>query len=263
MPKYLKRFLVGIIILYISLCGIVYFVQEKLIFFPEQIDLQYAFKFEEPFEEHFIATDDGIQLNLLHFKAQQSCGAVLHFHGNAGSIKSWGANAKVYTELGYDYFLYDYRGFGKSEGSISSQRELVHDAELVFEFVQQKFPADKIILEGFSIGTGIAAQVAAKHSVRQLLLLAPYKSLSALSFDKFPFLPSFILKYTLKTDEVLPKIKSPITILHGTADEVIPFSNSEELKELFKSGDQLIEVEGYHHNDLFNSADYQNYLRSL
>jgi uncharacterized protein len=117
----------------------------------------------------------------------------------------------------------------------------VHDAELLFEFVQQKFPADKIILEGFSIGTGIAAQVAAKHSVRQLLLLA----------------------YTLKTDEVLPKIKSPITILHRTADEVIPFSNSEELKELFKSGDQLIEVEGYHHNDLFNSADYQNYLRSL
>lgn len=139
----------------------------------------------------------------------------------------------------------------------------MHDAELVFGFVQQKFPADKIILEGFSIGTVIAAHVAAKHSVRQLLLLVPYKSLSALSFDKFPFLPSVILKYTLKTDEVLPIIKSPITIIHGTADEVIPFSNSEELKELFKSGDQLIEVEGYHHNDLFNSADYQNYLRSL
>ena len=83
MPKYLKCFLVGIIILYISLCGIVYLVQEKLIFFQEQIDLQYAFKFEEPFEEHFIATDDGIQLNLLHFEAQQTRGAVLHFHGNA------------------------------------------------------------------------------------------------------------------------------------------------------------------------------------
>lgn len=83
--------------------------QEKLIFFPEQIDLQYAFNFEGPFEEHFIAIDDGIQLNLIHFKARQSRGAVLHFHGNAGSIKSWGANARVYTELGYDYFLYDYR----------------------------------------------------------------------------------------------------------------------------------------------------------
>lgn len=263
MKKWIKRILITVFVFYTLLCTLVYFFQEKMIFHPEKLAADYVFEFDLPHQEFTILTEDKKALSALYFQADSSKGLILHFHGNAGSIANCGYQAKLYTQVGYDYFIYDYRGFGKSEGKINSQEELITDAETVYDFVKSSFPDKKITIEGFSIGTGIATQVAAKREIEQLILLAPYASLKVLSFDKYPFLPSFILKYPLRTDEVLPTINAPITLIHGSADEVIPLSNSLELKKRLKQGDLLIEVPDYHHNDIIESPAYLSFLKTL
>lgn len=261
--KTLKRLFIGFMLAYTVTCFLLYLFQEKLIFFPEKLGATYQFEFEQPFDEYQLPLNDGVHLNVLHFKADSSRGAVLHFHGNAGSNRTWGERASLFTTLGYDFFVYDYRGFGKSEGKIRAEEQLIADAEIVYQFVESKIATHQISLEGFSIGSGIAVQIAAKHPIHQLILLAPHQSLTTLMDHRFPFLPSFILRYPLASENYFDQISAPITIFHGTADETIPFENSNELAKQFKAGDRLILVEEMTHNDLPYSTSYLDYLQSF
>ena len=116
MKKVLLKILITVFSLYIVLCGLLYLFQEKLIFFPQKIENNYQFKFEQKFEEQNIKTTDGKLLNGLLYKTDNSKGLIFYMHGNAGSLRSWGNVAKTYTDLNYDIFILDYRGYGKSEG---------------------------------------------------------------------------------------------------------------------------------------------------
>lgn len=102
-------------------CLSVYVFQEKIIFFPEKLPADYVFQFEEDFEEFKIKADDDKLINALLFKADSAKGLIFYLHGNTGSLKSWGYSASTYTAFGYDVIMLDYRGYGKSEGSITSQ----------------------------------------------------------------------------------------------------------------------------------------------
>src|SRR5580693_8273538 len=92
--------------IYIAICGIFFFFQEKL-------EKNYKFRFSQKFEEINIRTKDNKFLNGILFKADSSKGLIFYLHGNAGSLSSWGEVAKTYTDLNYDVFMLDYRGFGK------------------------------------------------------------------------------------------------------------------------------------------------------
>ena len=163
--------------LYVALCGLLYFFQEKFIFFPEKLPKGHAFSFREAFEEVTIKTEDNILLNGLLFKADASKGLIFYLHGNAGSLQSWGNISKTYTDLGYDLFILDYRGFGKSEGAISSQDQMCGDAQSAYYIMKSRYSEDNIIVLGYSIGTGIATKLAAKNNPRLLILQSPYFSL--------------------------------------------------------------------------------------
>src|SRR6188768_352211 len=96
--------LTTILVIYILLCGLLYFFQEKFIFFPQKLNKEYRFQFDRKFEEKNIETKDGIILNGLLFRADSSKGLIFYLHGNAGSLYSWGDVAKTYTDLNYDVF---------------------------------------------------------------------------------------------------------------------------------------------------------------
>ena len=112
-----------VVIVYISICMSLFFLQEKFIFFPEKLHKDFKFLFDQQFDEVNIRTKDNKLLHGLLFKANSSKGLIFYLHGNAGSLNSWGILAKRYTELNYDVFMLDYRGYGKSEGSIRSQQQ--------------------------------------------------------------------------------------------------------------------------------------------
>ena len=238
------------------LCILLYFVQEKLIFFPEKLAVTYKFKFDQDFEELYFKTTDNTVLNGILFKADSSRGLIFYLHGNAGSLAAWGQIAKTYTDLQYDLFMLDYRGYGKSEGRISNEKQFYEDVQLVYDSLKNRYNEKDIVILGYSIGTGAAAKLASANHPWLLILQAPYFSLTDMMNQHFRFIPSFILKYKFETNTFLSACKMPVVIFHGDRDEVIYYGSSLKLKKLFKPTDSLITLNGQGHNGMSDNPTY-------
>lgn len=192
-----------VLILYIALLALLYFFQERLIFFPSKLEPNHDFSFDRPFEE--IRLDaDGTWISGLKFLAQSGDGghdmngerkakngAAIFFHGNAGNLQGWGKYARYFTDLGYDFYLFDYRGYGKSGGEIGSQEQLYADADAMMQLVLREYDAGEIAAVGYSVGSGLAARAAQKYGAKRLVLIAPYFGLEELAREKMPFVPKF------------------------------------------------------------------------
>jgi pimeloyl-ACP methyl ester carboxylesterase len=194
--------------------------QERMVFQPERLPVDYVFQYNQPFTEMYIPVDNNIKLNALLFKAEQSKGLVFYLHGNAGSLRTWGLNAEPYLQNHYDFFAVDYRGYGKSDGFVKNEKMLMHDVQIVYDSLKQFYDEDRIVIVGFSIGTGPATCLASENHPRYLILKAPYYSLADMVNHNWG-IPRFLVKFQLKTFEFIPRVKCPITIFHGDSDEVI------------------------------------------
>jgi len=247
----------------ILLCTLLYFIQEKLIFFPQQLPADYKFTFDQQFQELQFNTPDGPKLHGLLFKADSSKGLIFYLHGNAGSLASWGQVAKSYTDAGYDLFMLDYRGYGKSGGSIHNEDQFYNDVQLVYDSIRKKYDEKNIVVLGYSIGTGAATKLASVNHPRLLILQAPYFSLTDMAKKNFSIIPSFILKYKFQTNIFLEKCKMPVVIFHGDQDEVIYYGSSIKLKALFKPSDTLITLRGQGHNGMSNTLAYISELKKV
>ncbi len=241
-----------------------FYQQEKLIFFPENLPANHVFNFEQEFEEHFIPASDGVTLHGMLFKSPTSSkGLFFYLHGNAGSVDSWGWATKTYTDLGYDIFILDYRGYGKSEGSVTSEKQFYEDAQEVYNYVKNHYSESKIIIAGYSIGTGAAAMLASANNPQLLLLQAPYYSLSDLMKSLYPFVPSFLLKYKFTTYQYIERTRAPIVIFHGDKDEIIYPGSTEKLKRHLKPTDQVFILKGLGHNGMNESPEYKRKLAAV
>jgi alpha-beta hydrolase superfamily lysophospholipase len=250
------KFLIVILMIYIIICGWMYFMQESLIFFPEKVDKNFTFQFDIPFEELYIKTADSALLHGILFKADTSKGVIFYLHGNAGSLRRWGDVATTYRNLNYDLFMLDYRGYGKSEGAISSEEQLYQDIQSAYDSIKVRYPEDRIIILGFSIGTGPAAKLASSNNPQLLILQAPYYNLTDMMEHRYPLIPTAILKYKFETNRYLQDVDAPVVIFHGDDDEVISHGSSVKLKELFKEADTLITLEGQGHNGMRHNEEY-------
>jgi pimeloyl-ACP methyl ester carboxylesterase len=253
----------GLLLLYIMLCTGLYFFQERLIFFPRQLSEDFSFSFEAPFEEVRIPVEESDSLSALWFHQDSSKGLVFYLHGNAGALDGWGQVAPTYLSLGYDVFLLDYRGFGKSTGNIYSEAQFLEDVQQAYNWAKTKYSEQEITLIGYSIGTGSAAYLAANNQPKQLLLKAPYYSLVDMMQQHYAIIPTFLLKYRFETHTYLPRIKAPITIFHGNQDAVIPLHSSLRLKEFLKPTDQIIVLPNAGHNGMNSNPDYLKTLVTL
>lgn len=249
--------------LYVLFCGLLYFYQEQLIFFPEKLNKNYVFKFDQKFEEMNIKTNDGKLLNGLLFTVEQPKGLIFYLHGNAGSLSSWGDVAKTYTDLNYSVFILDYRSFGKSEGKIKNQEQLFEDVQAAYNAILKSYSEDKIIVLGYSIGTGFASKLASTNHPKLLILQAPYYNLTDMMKHTYSYVPTFLLKYKLANNEYLKQCKMPVVLFHGNADEVIYYGSSLKLQKEFKSQDTLITLNGQGHNGITYNEDYKNSIKNI
>ncbi|MFY0602012.1 MAG: alpha/beta fold hydrolase [Cyclobacteriaceae bacterium] len=243
--------------LYIVVCGLLFFFQERLIFFPQKLDKSYQFQFEQNFEEINISSEDGVVLNGLLFKADSSKGLIFYLHGNSGSVASYGNIAKTYTDLSYDVFILDYRSFGKSGGKINNQNQLFQDNQIIYDELKKMYREDDIVILGYSIGTGLATKLASQNNPKRLILEAPYYSLIDMMKHTYSFAPTFMLKYKFETNEYLKECDMPISIFHGTQDNVIYFESSLKLKEEFGSKITLTLLENQGHNGIASNKIYK------
>ena len=242
--------------IYIVICGLIYLAQEKFIFFPEKLNKEYRFKFYQPFEELNIKMKDGVLLNGVLFRVDSSKGLIFYLHGNAGSLRSWGEVAQIYTLLNYDLFMLDYRGYGKSEGTISSQNQLFDDVQTVYDHIKTKYAENDIVVLGYSVGTGPATKLASANRPRLLILQAPFYSLIDLKKRYFPIIPTLLLKYRFESNQYIKDCNMPIVLFHGDRDEIIYYGSSLKLKEEIKETDTLITLKGQRHNGMSINAQY-------
>lgn len=260
MKRLLVKVFLILILLYTIFCGFFYCFQEKFIFHPTKLDKDYTHKFNWDFEEINIRTNDKKSLNGLLFKADSTNstkGVIFYLHGNAGALNTWGNLSTFYTEFGYDIFFLDYRGFGKSEGNIDNQAQLLEDIQISYDEIKKRYNENKIIILGYSIGTGPASYLASTNNSHLLILQAPYYKLTNVIQDICPIIPEFIIKYKLETIEYIQKCKCPIVIFHGDADNVINHKNSVMLSKKLKSTDRFVTLNGIGHHYITDNEEYK------
>jgi uncharacterized protein len=241
----------------------VYFNQEQMVFKGSRLAKDYKFTYNQNFEELNIRSFDGNKLNGLLFKAKKSKGLVFYLHGNAGNLSHWGDISRNYTDLDYDIFILDYRGFGKSEGQIEDETQVLKDVAVAYKSLLKRYEENKVIIVGYSIGTGPAAYLASKNSPKSLILQAPYYSFTELSSDRVPFMPNFLKKFTFETASFVTKIKAPIYIFHGNQDQVISYSNSERLYKLIKGKGEFFTMENQGHLNINENETFLNQLKII
>ena len=255
------RVVLALVVAYIGGGILLYLVQDLLLFHPTPLPKDHKFSFDQPFEEENIQVRDN-NLSIVKFTSFNRKGLVLFFHGNMENVEHYRSYPAYFTKNGYEVWMIDYPGFGKSTGKRTEQI-LYDDALLFYNKAIEQIKSDSIIIYGKSIGTGIAVHLASVAFCKKLILETPYYSIDALAkhfFSWYPVTP--MTKYSIPTYEYLKKVQSPITIFHGTDDEVIPYEQAKWLKEE-NPGIELITIEKGKHNNLAQSGLFKKKLDSL
>lgn len=255
--------LIGIAITYVVICVIFYFAQDLFFFRPEILPINFKYRYEFPFDEVNFDMEDGGKINGLHFKVPNSKGVVFYFKGNSRSVKGWAKFARDFVSKGYDFFMVDYRGFGKSSGK-RTEATLYSDGQHVYKWLSKQYKEKDIIIYGRSLGSGIATRIASWNDPRMLILDSPYYSF-LYQIKRYGFiLPlKWLLRYQIRADHFIKTVNAPVFILHGNKDRLIPHKQSVMLQALVPNRCELYTIEGAHHNNLPDFAAYHDYLYDI
>lgn len=232
-----------------------WFTQEALLFHPQPLPADTRLAVEPDVHERFVDVP-GAKLSVLELRLPEPRGVVFYLHGNAGNLQGWFTDTGFYRRAGYDLVMPDYRGYGKSTGRIESEVQLHADVAAVWQAVAPRYAGRRVVIVGRSLGTGLAAQLAAEVQPALTVLVSPYASIVGLAREHYPWLPPQAVRYPLRTDLALPRIRGPVLMLHGDEDEVIPFSESTRLQAAVPRA-RLVRVNGARHNDIHTFPAYE------
>lgn len=257
-----KKVIAGLILAVSAILIALYMFQDKIIFRSEPLPKEYSFSFAQHFEEVNLQTQDGETINALHFKVASPKGIILFFHGNKGNLSRWG-NLVAYLEAyQYDVFVIDYRNYGKSTGSYD-EKKMYSDALLAYDYVNELYPEEQIVVYGRSLGCTFATRAAKENNPKHLILEAPFYNMKRGVKFYSKLAPTFIIRYKFETNKDLPKVSSPVTFFHGDADVVTSFEDSKELFELSTSKKDFVTIPGGTHHNLKDFDAYQKRLKEI
>lgn len=249
----------GLAFFYVAVIALAYLNQERMIFYPSQLEPKYKFQLGLPFEEKYTTTETEVIHSLL-VVAPKSKGLIVYYHGNGGDMSQWSGTAQeIALRLGWSVWMVDYPGYGKSTGTIHSQEQLLNSAQKVFEQAKLEFAQAKIVVFGRSIGSGVGVKIASENEVQGLILETPYLSVAQLTQGMYPWIPLFALKYPLTSDKWIQEVKAPIISIHGDEDDIIPFEHGKKLATLSPLATFVHIPEGRHNN----LAVFDQYWNSL
>lgn len=257
-----KRIFIIIVSIYFLGGLALYFVQDMILFHPKPLPKEHQFSFEQPFEEINIPFGKN-NVSIVKFKSfNNRKGIVLFYHGNMENVEHYKKYPAFFLRNQYELWMIDYPGFGKTTGS-RSEKIMEKQAVMMYDMALKETGTNSIIIYGKSIGTGVASFVASNRNCRQLILETPYYSIPSLAGHYFPIYPvRFLLKYSFPIHDYLKRVRSPITIIHGTRDEVVPYKQSSMLKQE-RQNINLVTIEKGRHNNLSEFQLFQTTLDSL
>ncbi len=257
----LKRMLLQLLTVTVAAYVIVvlftWMTQDRLIYFPQigGVASLTPAQVKLPFEELRIPTADGETLAAWWVPATPSRGAVLLFHGNAGSIADRIDYLPHFHAMGYAVLLVDYRGYGASTGKPSEQGTDL-DAQAAWQWltVGRGIKPGAIVLAGESLGGAVAAGLAARVQPRALVLVSTFTSVTDLGSEIYPWLPvRLISRYRYDTLAYLRNYRGPVLVAHSRDDEIVPFAHGERLYAAASGHKTMLEMRGGHNESFLFS----------
>lgn len=201
-------------------------------------------------EEHVLITSDGERVIVWHVPAKPGHAVVIYFPGNGDTLAGSAGRFRAITSDGTGLVALSYRGYAGSSGRPSEQG-LIADAEATYVFASALYPADRMVVWGFSLGTGVAVALAAAQPIGKLILEAPYTSMADIAASHFRFLPvRWLLKDQFRSDQRMAHVTAPLLIMHGARDVTIPLRFGERLFALAHEPKQFARFPAAGHNDL-------------
>lgn len=241
-------------LLYLGAVAALWWDQEGVLFHPVPLPPDHRFEFGDDVQETWIDVP-GARLNALHLRLPDPDGVVVFLHGNSGNLQTWFTAAPAFRKANFDLFMPDYRGFGKSTGQIENQAQLEADVRAVWEAVTPLYRGRLLVVYGRSLGTGLAVILAADVQPDLTILVSPYRSMEAMAAEHYPWFPTAVLRYPLRTEESLARVKTPVLVFLGDRDTLIPPAQSEHLA-MDNPNVTLIRVTGAGHDDLHRFPAY-------
>lgn len=257
-------------LMYLIMTGYFFFGQSRLLYFPSPDIITTPGQIGLAYEDISFTATDGTHLSGWFIPAENNKTTILVCHGNAGNISDRLETIEFFNRLGYAVFIFDYRGYGHSEGS-PSERGTYLDAQAAWDFLMntKQMTPESIILFGRSLGGAIAARTAVANQPKACILESSFISVPELATDLYPFLPAKLLcRFDYNTLAAVAKISSPLLITHSKDDEIVPFSHGQRLFQAAREPKTLLTIHGGHNTGFVQSAPQyqkglQQFLRNL
>lgn len=249
------KFLIAVFIFLLVFVLFIRIFENKFIFFPFKYPQGYwqPESFGLQIEDCFFQTSDGVQLHGWFVKNESAIATLIWCHGNAGNISGRLDNLAKLANLPINVFIFDYRGYGKSEGS-PDEPGIYLDAEAAYDYLAARpdVDRDKIVLFGRSLGGAAAVDLAARRPCAGLILESTFTSAADMAKSSFGFLPvHLIIKTKLNAIKKIRSIQVPLLVLHGTADRTVPLELGRRLFEAANEPKEFYEIRGANHNDTY------------
>ncbi len=245
----------GFLLLIFLFAGLLVACENKIIYHPYKFPegFWHPASFDVEAEDIFFQAEDGTKLHGWYIPSPEARGTLLWFHGNAGNITHRLGNIRELKPLKLNIFIFDYRGYGKSEGK-PDEAGLSQDSQAAYDTLirEKKIAPEMLILFGRSLGGIFAVDVASRNPAAGLILESVFTSARDMAGKVFPLLPiGWAIRSKLDAVSKVPNLKIPKLFLHGTVDEVVPYEIGRELYEAAAEPKEFYDILGADHNDTY------------
>jgi fermentation-respiration switch protein FrsA (DUF1100 family) len=246
----LRWYLTFALVFYAGLVALLYVAQRTIQYFPERFRTEPSAAGLPEAEEVMLDTPDGERVIVWHVPPRGDKPVFLYLHGNGASLRWRADRFRELTADGSGLVALSYRGYGGSSGS-PTEAGLINDALTAYAFAAARYPAERIVLWGESLGSGMAVALAAEKPVGRVVLQSPFTSAADIGAQRYWFVPvRLLMKDQYRSDLRIGKVTAPVLVLHGDRDDIVPIALGERLYGLINAPKRFVRFPGGGHNDL-------------
>jgi len=245
-----------IVVAYVVFTSFLFVSQAHYVYYPERVLSSSPSSIGLDFESVSFETTDRVKLSGWFIPSDSARGVILFCHGNAGNIGHRLESIQIFHRLRLDILIFDYRGYGQSEGT-PSEHGTYRDAEAAWHYLieERQVNPNEIAVFGRSLGGAVASWLAQSQTPGALILESTFTSLPDIATTLYPYVPvRLLLRFKYNTAEYLARINCPVLIIHSRDDEIMPFSHGWRLFEIAKEPKRFLEITGTHNEGFITSG---------
>lgn len=258
--------IVSVLFILLLVNVLMYFQQPAMTFYPYRKLYQTPNDWGLAYEDVFLTTPDGTRLHGWYLPREGSQQTLLFMHGNGGNISHRGESLAIFHRLGFNVFIFDYRGYGRSEG-VPGERGVYEDAATAWQYLveQRGFTRDDIVLFGRSLGATIAAKLAAGVEPAGLILESSFSSARDMAQSVLPLLSRVIvMRFRFDTAAYVRRVTCPVLVAHSPDDDIIPFQLGQAVYTAANQPKTFLTMQGDHNSGFLQSQPgYEQGLREF